>query len=198
MSFKPDTFYHVFNRGNNKQLIFFSPSNYIFFLRKIVNEVLPACDLVCYCLMPNHYHLMLYFAHEHVNFRQCIRMENLERKLGTLQSSYTRAINHQEKRVGSLFQPRLKVVEIGDEQQARNCFHYIHHNPVKAKLVTRWHEWKYSSFHEYYGSFEGICRRDIVYGKLQIAIESSLFLEQLEAYRIGRGKRDPDSGVELV
>ncbi|HEY0742152.1 MAG TPA: transposase [Chryseosolibacter sp.] len=168
MSFQCDRFYHIYNRGNNKQKIFFTNANYRFFLQKVAKEIAPASDLVCYCLMPNHYHFMIYFGSGHRNFRQAINMENLERKIGTLQSSYTRAINYQEKRVGSLFQAKFKVVDIDDFDQARTCFRYIHRNPVKAGLVAEAQKWIHSSFNEYLDLTDGLCNKNVAYERLHI------------------------------
>lgn len=95
-------------------------------------------------------------------------MENLERKIGTLQSSYTRAINHQEGRVGSLFQAKFKVVEIVDIQQAVICFNYVHRNPIKAGMVKDIDSWMHSSFNEYYLLQEGVCNRKVAYHYLNV------------------------------
>lgn len=52
-------FYHVYNRGNNKQPIFFKDENYLFFLKKMREQLLPCSDIVAYCLTPNHFHLLI-------------------------------------------------------------------------------------------------------------------------------------------
>lgn len=52
--------YHVFNRGNNKQPIFFKPQNYLYFLNKLDRYLTPCCDLLAWCLMPNHFHLLVH------------------------------------------------------------------------------------------------------------------------------------------
>jgi putative transposase len=52
-------YYHIYNRGNNKQPIFFKPDNYIFFLKKMRQQLLPVADIIAYCLMPNHFHLII-------------------------------------------------------------------------------------------------------------------------------------------
>jgi putative transposase len=168
MSFQTDHFYHIYNRGNNKQKIFFGNANYSFFLKKVEIEIAPTCDILAYCLMPNHYHFLIYFGNSHANFRENIKMENIERKMGTLQSSYTRAVNHQEGRVGSLFQAKFKVVEIVDFSQAINCFKYIHRNPVKAGLVSEPGLWAHSSFNEYYLRHGGMCNIKIAYEMLGV------------------------------
>ncbi len=53
MHFAPHEYYHVYNRGNNKQPIFFNQVNYLFFLKKIRDQLLPCADIIAYCLMPN-------------------------------------------------------------------------------------------------------------------------------------------------
>ncbi len=60
MHFESEDLYHVFNLGNNRQKIFFTRANYLFFLRKINQHILPYADVLAWCLMPNHFHLMIY------------------------------------------------------------------------------------------------------------------------------------------
>jgi putative transposase len=177
MKFQPENFYHVFNRGNNKQVIFPRKENYYFFLKKIKKELSPCCSIIAYCLMPNHYHLLIYTGKEDHRILPSGRMQVLERKLGTVQSSYTRAINNQEKKTGSLFQAKLKVIELSEEH-AFICFHYIHQNPVKAGLCSKFEDWVFSSYSEYInGSSNEICNRDIVYNLLKIPAEAMAFIE---------------------
>jgi putative transposase len=52
--------YHIFNQGNNRQKIFFKRDNYFFFLKKIDIYITPYADIIAWCLMPNHFHLMVY------------------------------------------------------------------------------------------------------------------------------------------
>ncbi|MFB6341095.1 transposase [Saccharicrinis sp. FJH62] len=59
MDFESDQLYHVYNQGNNKQDIFFCKENYLFFLKKIETHISPYADIIAYCLMPNHFHLMI-------------------------------------------------------------------------------------------------------------------------------------------
>ena len=145
MKLKPNGIYHIYNRGNNKQKIFLLKQNYEFFIQKIDRQLSGTIDLLAYCLMPNHFHLMVSTS------------ENFERDVFTnkyriLLSSYTRAINKQEERTGSLFQQNSKSVEITGHQHALICMNYIHLNPVKAGLANSMENWRYSSIHEYTGS----------------------------------------------
>ncbi len=59
MNFVEGYIYHLFNQGNNKRKIFFLRKNYLFFLKKIKTYILPFCDILAWCLMPNHFHLMI-------------------------------------------------------------------------------------------------------------------------------------------
>ncbi|MEQ1588638.1 MAG: transposase, partial [Cyclobacteriaceae bacterium] len=59
MQFVEGSFYHIYNRGNNRQLIFFEERNYKFFLNKIEQYVVPHTNLLAWCLMPNHFHLLV-------------------------------------------------------------------------------------------------------------------------------------------
>jgi REP element-mobilizing transposase RayT len=176
MKFAVDNFYHVFNRGNNRQGIFPQKRNYTFFLSKLKSIVGEHSHIVAYCLMPNHFHVMLYLdkASTGLGIKSKPMLQVLEQKLGTLQSSYTRAINNQENKTGSLFQTKVKIVEL-DMDQASTCFHYIHQNPLKASLVNDFNEWKYSSYLEYFSLSDGICNKKIAFEFLEIPKSSASF-----------------------
>ena len=59
MEFFENELYHIYNRGNNKQRIFFKPENYLYFLKKVRTYIHPNCDILAYCLMPNHFHFLV-------------------------------------------------------------------------------------------------------------------------------------------
>ncbi|MFZ2905908.1 MAG: hypothetical protein WAZ98_06875 [Cyclobacteriaceae bacterium] len=104
-------------------------------------------------------------------------MQVLSRKIGTILSSYTQAFNKQEKRTGSLFQPKTKAKLLSGEYSFI-CFHYIHQNPIKAGLCKTIEAWKYSSFQEYAFALEETCNKKIAYEFLDIPSEQKAFLEQ--------------------
>jgi putative transposase len=60
MQFAANHIYHIYNRGNNSQPIFFSIENYLFFLKKVRTHLLQHVDILAWCLMPNHFHFMVY------------------------------------------------------------------------------------------------------------------------------------------
>ncbi|MDX1672722.1 MAG: hypothetical protein R3211_10300 [Balneolaceae bacterium] len=160
MRYEPDKIYHIYNRGNNKQLIFFSDENYRYFLRKMGKQLLPYCNILAYCLMPNHFHWLVYIK-RNLNTRPkplsgqtndlYLDMDPINRAMAILLSSYTKAINNQEHRTGSLFQSKTKGKLINNLNYALSCMHYIHQNPVRAGLVDKMEDWDYSSFKEFIG-----------------------------------------------
>ncbi len=60
MRFIEENIYHIYNRGNNKQQIFFCNDDYILFLKMINMHIKPVCEILCWCLMPNHFHFLVY------------------------------------------------------------------------------------------------------------------------------------------
>ncbi|MBY0432474.1 MAG: transposase [Cyclobacteriaceae bacterium] len=142
--------FHVFNRGNNKQPIFFKPENYDYFLKNLSRYLTPVCDILAWCLMPNHFHLLIQANQQSVPI---IRDGSFERQqfsqgIKQLLSSYTKAVNKQEGRTGSLFQQKTKAL-LTEGGHAQTAFHYIHQNPMKAGLVKKMEDWSHSSFREY-------------------------------------------------
>jgi putative transposase len=114
-----DNIYHIYNQGNNRQIIFFKLENYHYFLKKISEHILPFADIIAYCLMPNHFHLMVYVKQVEIErptlSQGSTQSEALTTKqrfndsIGVMLRSYTRAINKQEKMSGSLFRSLTKA-----------------------------------------------------------------------------------------
>lgn len=169
MDFMINQVHHVFNQGNNRQKIFFQPRNYLFFLEKMREFILPYADFLSYSLMPNHFHFLIYVYRLELP-TPAGKMRTINDSIGIMLRSYTRAINKQEDRSGVLFRPKTKskyeLIEDGfitidgpkkkyffetEHQYAQRCFHYIHQNAVKANLVKRAIDWIYSSAREYAG-----------------------------------------------
>lgn len=124
MNFETGNLYHIYNQGNNRQKIFFLRENYLFFLNKIKNHILPHADIMAWCLMPNHFHLMLYVhdleigvdSSEGVGSSEGVtpsdaltKTRTLNESIGILLRSYTRAINKQENSTGSVFRKETKA-----------------------------------------------------------------------------------------
>ncbi len=138
-------YYHLYNRGNNYQDIFFERENYIYFLRQMRKYLkTDVVDIVAYCLMPNHYHLMI-----------LLKGEGLANLMQPLLLSYTKAINERYHRVGSLFQGRFKAILVDKEAYLLQLSRYIHLNPVAVALVKRPEDWEFSSYRDFIGLRNG-------------------------------------------
>ncbi len=124
MQFEPHTIYHIYNQGNNRQTIFFREANYLFFLKKARRYMLPYCDILCYCLMPNHFHFLVYVREVYidrvtpshpVNIKANEKSLSISKprsfsdSIAIMLRSYTRAINKQENRSGALFREGTKA-----------------------------------------------------------------------------------------
>jgi putative transposase len=163
MHFSENCLYHVYNRTYQSTRAFRSDGNYRYFIDKFA-MLKPLCNMLAYCLMPDHFHLLIHVPENSAGLsplsrrKESPQMQVICRKIGTMLSSYTRGFNKQEKRVGSLFQPRTKS-KLLDLEHAFNCFYYIHQNPVKAHLAGNVNEWSYSSVHEYLGTRVGLCNK---------------------------------------
>ena len=157
-----DNFYHVYNRGNNKQLIFIDNNDYIFFLKKIRKEILFEVDILAWCLMPNHFHLMIYTSLEE-------NLDDFNFKFGNMLSSFTQTMNLKYHKTGSLFQQKTKFKLIDKENYPIICFNYIHQNPFHSKLVRKLEDYSYSSLKDYLGLRNGtLCNKKLAYELLDL------------------------------
>jgi putative transposase len=141
----PNAYYHIYNRGNNRQKVFFQQENYLYFLEGLKRYVLPAADILVYCLMPTHYHLM-------VRVKQTAEVSLGMMKLSV---SYTKAINKRFARVGVLFQGPFQARPILDSRHLFHLCRYVHANPVKDGLVNDPFNWPYSNYLEWIGERNG-------------------------------------------
>jgi putative transposase len=133
-------YYHVYNRGHNRQPIFANTGNYLFLLRRAKAFLVDyPLSVIAYCLMPNHYHFLLRLEENGV----------LSPFFQRLFNSYTQAFNRQQKRSGTLFEGRAKNVLVDTDEYVLHLCRYIHLNPVRAKLVAHPAEWPYSNYLEW-------------------------------------------------
>lgn len=158
-------YYHVYNRGVAKQEIFCKRQDYVVFLRFLKEYLLPIdhegrvelqginprrraitlngeVELLAYCLMPNHFHLMV----------KNISQNGLSRFMRAVSTNYAMYFNHEYKRVGPLFQGIYKAVGIDNEHYYTWITRYIHRNP-KSLLARDQPLWSYefSSYPAYLG-----------------------------------------------
>ncbi len=148
MQFEKGYLYHIYNQGNNSRNIFFKDENYHFFLKKIKAYVLTYADILAWCLMPNHFHLMVlvketeiiqgFTQSEALNIKQkeTLTTRSLNHSIGIMLRSYTRAINKQEGLSGSLFRKETKA-------ECINCPKGMTPSFIKSKINIQYPEKQY-------------------------------------------------------
>ena len=172
-NFAEDSYYHVFNRGVEKRNIFLEESDYLNFIyylfaylqpiEKVVEKypdtptrlygknLSEEVELVAYCLMPNHFHLLL---------KQNTK-DGVSKLLKQLTNAYTLYFNQKNDRVGGLMQGRFRAVGIDNESLFIHLVRYIHLNPVVSPahrslgegggITQDLNSYRWSSYGDYLG-----------------------------------------------
>lgn len=175
MKFLPENIYHVYNQGNNHERLFLNDGHYQHFLHSFKGYILPHCEVIAWCLMPNHFHFQLYMDERCMALKQQggLVLDPVTNGFRKLLSAYAHAFNEKNERSGALFRPKTKAKCLTDESLILNtryslndyysqCFYYIHYNPVKDGLVENASDWFWSSYNFYFGNKEELlCNRHL-------------------------------------
>jgi len=164
-------YYHLYNRGVAKQSIFTRDSHYLRlertlnfyihahhkigfstylrknpqtqqeYLKSLITEHDYLVEIVAYCFMPNHYHLLV----------KQLKDNGISRYMSQVGNSYTRYFNTTLFRVGSVFQGQFKSTLIESNNQLIHTSRYIHLNPYVSGLVTKGElgQFQYSSYNQF-------------------------------------------------
>jgi putative transposase len=151
----PGAFYHIMTRGNERSNIFKATEDYQDFLLVFFNTIKRYnWDCYAYCLMPNHYHLLIK-----------TNEANLSIGMRQLNGIYTQSFNVRNKRVGHLFQGRFKSILVEEELYKYRLIRYIALNPLRANIVQNLEEWRWNSCLEVLDKIEEtgcVNKRDIL------------------------------------
>ena len=145
-------YYHIYNRGNNRENIFFEERNYHHFLKLYVKYIVPIADTYAYCLLKNHFHFLVRIKTiEEQQAETCevfktSQVLNPTQQFSNFFNSYTKSINKSYGRSGSLFQKRFGRVLVDSDRYLTCLVTYIHHNPQKHNFVDDFRIWPYSSY----------------------------------------------------
>lgn len=173
--FIPDSYYHIYNRGVEKRIIFIDEQDYAVFLSYLKTYLLPkdekslhailssstipwsekdralkllhinnfaeSISLVCYCLMPNHFHFLV----------KQTEANTIDRFMNSLFTRYVMYFNKKHHRVGPLFQGLYKAILIQSDEQLFHLTRYIHRNALPLLQGSALQSFSYSSYGEYLG-----------------------------------------------
>jgi REP element-mobilizing transposase RayT len=164
--------YHIYNRGAHRLNIYHSEYQYYYFLQLLEKyKAKYLIEILAYCLMPNHYHLILK------------QNENgsISRFIQTACNAYVQAFNKMEGHSGTIFQGAVKGIAVESDEYLIQLILYIHNNPVAAGLVKRPELWTFSDYREWIDikpfCFDGKALRDIYF------IESKEYFELMKVYK---------------
>ena len=166
---QPGKYYHVYNRGNNRENIFVAERNYPYFLKLYAKYVEPVAETYAYCLLRNHFHFLLRIREEEA----LAPLQPLARNRGgqsgdpsqhfsNLFNAYTRAFNAEYQRTGALFQRPFGRIEVTTDAYFLQLIAYIHQNPQKHRFVADFRDWPYSSYHAHLSDKPTRLKRDEV------------------------------------
>jgi len=147
-------YYHIYNCGINGEDLFREAANYEHFLRLYDKYIDPVADTFAWCLMKNHFHLLLRIKDESVVSSNLTGFENLSglntkpphQYFSNLFNAYTKAINKRFKRHGSLFERPFKRKHVNNDRYFRELVVYVHNNPVHHGFCEHPMEWPWSSY----------------------------------------------------
>jgi putative transposase len=149
-------YYHIYNRGNNKERIFKNDENYHFFFRRFVKHLCPILKLYAYCLIPNHFHLLIKIKdfseipeltdNTHKYQEEEAIEKFLSQKFSNFFNAYSKSFNSYYNRTGRLFQERFGRIKVETEEYLHQLVFYIHTNPKKHGIKDDFMNYPYSSF----------------------------------------------------
>lgn len=172
-SIEADCFYHIYNRGINGENIFKSDRNYLFFLKKISEFLIPVCDVYAYCLMPNHFHLLIKIKSD-FELTSLIKpsvttsiglhspQKIFSKQFAGIFNSYSQAFNREHKRHGALIESPFKRKLITSDKYLINVIIYIHQNPEKHGITDQFSKYNFSSYQSILSNSSTLLKRDEV------------------------------------
>jgi putative transposase len=155
-------YYHIYNRGNNKEKLFIEHSDYLYFLQLYLKYIHQIADIYCYCLLPNHFHFLLRIKETNEIISNEIKNKPPHQQFSNLFNAYSKYFNHKFGRSGSLFQERYRRKKINNEIYLKHLIHYIHTNPLHHELEDDFSAYKYSSYRVHLKSNPTILEREKV------------------------------------
>jgi len=151
-------FYHIYNRGNNSEVLFKEKDNYIYFLQLLRKYISPIADVYCYCLLNNHFHLLIRVKENQLGISE----KNPGQMFSNFFNSYTKAFNKKYNRTGKLFEERFKRKKVEDEFYLTELIYYIHANPQNHGFIHDFRKYPYSSYKSLMSSKETNLKREEV------------------------------------
>ena len=179
-SLVPGVYYHIYNRGTNRENVFIEERNYAYFLQLYFKHIEPVAETYAYCLLRNHFHVFARMRDDDGDPNNDEDPKGLARPLGSglglvvvvsasnafsnFFNAYAKAINKAYGRTGSLFQHPFGRVPVLTQTHLTRLVCYIHFNPQRHGLISDFREWPYSSYHAHLSNQAMRLNRETVLG----------------------------------
>lgn len=164
ISLEAAAIYHVYNRGTNGENIFREERNYAYFLKLYGHYVAPTVDTFAYCLMKNHFHLLIRVKPTQTSGTpqkvDSSETPTISTAFKVFFNTYAKAFNKAYGRTGSLLEHPYRRKLVDSEAYLTRLVTYIHHNPQKHGFVDDYREWPYSSYRAILSSQQTQIARD--------------------------------------
>jgi len=145
---EPGKFYHIYNRGNNRENLFREERNYRYFLQLYARHIEPVAETFAYCLLPNHFHLLVKIRETLTGLADLSGLSpKPSQAFSNLFNAYTKTINKAYGRSGALFKRPFQRIEVAEAAYFARLVVYIHRNPQTHGLASDFRDWAYSSYH---------------------------------------------------
>ncbi|WP_029035363.1 transposase [Salinimicrobium terrae] len=194
---EPGNYYHIYNRGNNGDKIFFEDGNYTYFLELYKKYIAPVTNTLAWCLMQNHFHFLVYLKEEKEIIKTDLKYSTKSessatdhsRQFSHLFNSYTQAVNKKYSRTGSLFEKPFKRKKISSEDYLKNLIYYIHNNPVHHSVAEIISSYPWTSYQDFFNEKESLIQKKEV-------LELFGDFENFENYHQKEHTIEPFQGLE--
>ena len=153
-------FYHIYNRGNNRENVFIQERNYAYFMELWWKHTFQIAETYAFCLLRNHFHAAVYIKNKEdlTGFGNLSGLDNKIKEpsqyFSNLFNAYTRGVNIATQRTGALFERPFERIPVTNTAYFLRLVVYIHQNPQKHKFVEDFRDWNYSSYHELLADFQ--------------------------------------------
>ena len=155
-------YYHIYNRGNNKEKLFLEHADYLHFMELFRKYVYEISNVYCFCLLPNHFHFLLRLREKDEIFSYDLRNKPSYQVLSNFFNAYSKYFNNKYFRSGSLFQERYRRKKVDNEIYLKCLIHYIHTNPVHHELTDDYKLYKYSTYQTLISNKPTLLEREFV------------------------------------
>lgn len=204
--------YHIYNHANGDDDLFLNEEYFMIFLNRMSKYISPVADIMAYCLMPNHFHLVVKIKSdeevkevinkvyekewsvmlEHIRREKMRILEKPDRfvrqRFSNFFNSYSKTYNNKLFRRGSVFLKNFKKKKVETDDYLTQLIFYVHSNPVSHRFRKKMEEWPWSSYHYYILEYEGFVKIDYILDHFGGIEEFLNFHENklaIKAYNIG-------------